>query len=148
MKQRLNAAGRHNPRIPDDTIALMRDLARLMPDRQIARLLNRIGVATGYGNAWTQERVRGFRNHYEIACYRDGEWAERGEISLEEAAKIIGVCNMTALRMLRRGDIKGRQVCPRAPWVIRTSDLVGFTDRKRPDRPLTPNPNQRVFDFQ
>ena len=45
VKQRLNAAGRHNPRIPDDTIALMRELARLMPDRQIARLLNRIGVA-------------------------------------------------------------------------------------------------------
>ena len=66
VKQRLNAAGRHNPRIPDDTIALMRELARLMPDRQIARLLNRIGVATGYGNAWTQERVRGFRNHHGI----------------------------------------------------------------------------------
>jgi hypothetical protein len=63
VKQRLNAAGRHNPRIPDDTIALMRELARLMPDRQIARLLNRIGIATGHGNAWTQERVRGFRNH-------------------------------------------------------------------------------------
>src|SRR5712664_1307885 len=28
--------GRHNPRIPDDTIALVRELARLMPDRQIA----------------------------------------------------------------------------------------------------------------
>lgn len=42
VKQRLNAVGRHNPRIPDDTIALMRDLARLMPDRQIALLLNRI----------------------------------------------------------------------------------------------------------
>jgi len=148
VKQRLNAAGRHNPRIPDDTIALMRELARLMPDRQIARLLNRIRVATGHGNAWTQERVRGFRNHHQIAGYRDGEWAERGEITLEAAAKIIGVCNMTALRMLRRGDIKGRQVCPGAPWAIRTADLVGFTDRKRSNRPLTPNPDQRAFDFQ
>lgn len=148
VKQRLNAAGRHNPRIPDHTIALMRELARLMPDRQIARLLNRIGVATGYGNAWTQERVRGFRNHHGIVGYRDGEWAERGEITLEAAAKIIGVCNMTALRMLRRGDINGRQVCPGAPWVIRTADLVGFVDRKRSNRPLTPNPDQRAFDFQ
>jgi DNA invertase Pin-like site-specific DNA recombinase len=148
VKQRLNAAGRHNPRIPDDTIALMRELARLMPDRQIARLLNRIRVATGHGNAWTQERVRGFRNHHQIAGYRDGEWAERGEITLEAAAKNIGVCNMTALRMLRRGDIKGRQVCPGAPWAIRTADLVGFTDRKRSNRPLTPNPDQRAFDFQ
>jgi hypothetical protein len=148
VKQRLNAAGRHNPRIPDDTIALMRELARLMPDPQIARLLNRIGVATGYGNPWTQERVRGFRNHHQIASYRDGEWAERGEIPLEAAAKIIGVCNMTALRMLRRGDIKGRQVCRGAPWVIRTADLVGFTDRKRSKPPLTPNPDQRALDFQ
>jgi hypothetical protein len=148
VKQRLNAAGRHNPRVPDDTIALMRELARLMPDRQIARLLNRMAIATGHGNAWTVERVRSFRKHYDIAAHRDGEWAERGEITLEAAAEIVGVCNMTALRMLRRGDIKGRQVCPGAPWVIKTVDLIGFTGRKRSNAPLTPNPDQQAFDFQ
>ena len=57
---------------------------------------------------------------------RDGEWAERGEITLEAAAKIVGVCNMTALRMLRRGDIKGGQVCPGAPWVIKAADLTNY----------------------
>ena len=148
VKQRLNAAGRHNPRIPDDMIALMCELARLMPDRQIARLLNRIRVETGHGNAWTQERVRGFRKHHEIVGYRDGEWAERGEITLEAAAKIVGACNMTALRMLRRGDIKGRQVCPGAPWAIKAADLTGFTGRTGSKTPLTQNPDQRVFDFQ
>jgi DNA invertase Pin-like site-specific DNA recombinase len=148
VKQRLNAAGRHNPRIPDGTIALMSELARLMPDRQIARLLNRIGVETGHGNAWTLERVRGFRNHHEIEGYREGEWAERGEITLEAAAKIVGVCNMTALRMLRRGEIKGRQVCPGAPWAIKAADLAGFTCRVRPKPPLTPNPDQQTFAFQ
>ena len=66
VKQRLNAGGRHHwP--PDDTISLVRELARLMPDRQIARLLNRCGKSTGHGNGWTQERVRGFRNHHDIA---------------------------------------------------------------------------------
>ena len=148
VKQRLNAAGRHNPRIPDDTIALMRELARLMPDRQIARLLNRIKVATGYGNAWTQERVRGFRHHHDIAGFRTGEWAERGEISLEMAATIVGVCKMTALRMLRRGTIPGRQVCPGAPWVIKAADLTGFAQRRRTTVPLTSNPNQQDFAFQ
>jgi hypothetical protein len=148
VKQRLNAAGRHNPRIPDDTIALVRELARLMPDRQIARLLNRTGVETGHGNAWTQERVRGFRNHHDIAVFRDGEWAERGEITLEAAAKLIGVCNMTALRMLRRGEIKGRQACAGAPWVIKAEDLAGFASRKRQKPPLTQNATQQVFDFQ
>ncbi len=117
-----------------------------MPDCQIARLLNRIGIAVTYG-AWTRQRVCNFRHHHEIARHRDGEWAERGEITLEEAAKIIGVCNMTALRMLRRGDIKGRQVCPGAPWVIKTADLTDFNGRKRLNPPLTPNPDQQVLDF-
>ena len=146
--QRLNAAGRHNPRIPDDTIALVRELARLMPDRQIARLLNRTGVETGHGNAWTQERVCGFRNHHDIAVFRDGEWVERGEITLESAAKLIGVCNMTALRMLRRGDIKGRQACAGAPWVIKAEDLAGLARGTRRKPPLTQNATQQVFDFQ
>ena len=148
VTQRLNAVGRPNPHIPDDTKALMLELARLMPDRQIARLLNRTGVVTGHGNAWTQERVRSFRHHHDIAGFRDGEWAERGEISLEYAANIVGVCTMTALRMLRRGDIKGRQACPGAPWVIKASDLDGFHKGKRSAVPLTPNANQPDFDFQ
>ncbi|EIZ79415.1 resolvase-like protein [Novosphingobium sp. Rr 2-17] len=148
VKQRLNAAGRHNPRIPDDAIALMHELARLMPDRQIALLLNRIKVATGNGNAWSQGRVRGFRNHHEIACFREEEWSERGEITLNEAAEIVGVCNMTALRMLRCGTITGRQVCPGAPWVIKTADLAGLSRRKLLAAPLTSNPDQQVFGFQ
>jgi hypothetical protein len=79
-----------------------------------------------------------------IEGYRDGEWAERGEITLWAAAKRIGVCNMTALRMLRRGDIKGRQVCPGAPWVIKAADLTGFAPGKRTKAPLTPNGPQHT----
>ena len=148
LKQRLNAAGRHNPRMPDETKALIGELARLMPDQQIARLLNRVGVETGHGNAWTLERVRGFRSHHVIDAFRTGEWAERCEISLEETAKVVGVCSMTALRMLRRGDIKGRQACPGAPWVIKVADLAGFTGKKGAGPPLTPNAKQQTFEFQ
>ena len=61
LKLRLNAAGRHHSRVPEDAIALVRELARLMPDAQIARLLNRSGKPTGHGNGWTEQRVRGFR---------------------------------------------------------------------------------------
>ena len=148
LKLRLNAAGRHHSRVPEDTIALVRELARLMPDAQIARLLNRCGKPTGHGNGWTEQRVRGFRSHHEIAGYRDGEWAERGEITLETAAKIIGVHKMTALRMIKRGDIKGRQPCPEAPWVINADDVAAFAAKTPPKRPVTPNPAQSTFDFQ
>ena len=138
VKLRLNAAGRHHWPPPDDTIALVRQLARLMPDRQIARLLNRSGKLTGYGNGWTEQRVRGFRNHHDIAVYRDGEWADRGEITLDAAAQIIGVAKMTALRMIRRGDLKGRQACKGAPWVIKAEDVAAFGSRSPSTGPVIP----------
>jgi len=148
VKLRLNAAGRHHWPPPEDTIALVRELARLMPDRQIARLLNRSGKPTGYGNGWTEQRVRGFRKHHDIAVYRDGEWAERGEITLDAAAQFIGVAKMTALRMIRRGDVKGQQACKGAPWVIKAEDVAAFAARKRSTGPVTSNPTQQTFDFQ
>ncbi|MGC1951671.1 MAG: recombinase family protein [Gammaproteobacteria bacterium] len=148
VKLRLNAAGRPHWPLREDTIALVRELARLMPDRQIARLLNRSGKPTGYGNGWTEQRVRGFRKHHDIAVYRDGEWAERGEITLDAAAQIIGVTKMTALRMIRRGDVKGRQACKGAPWVIKAEDVAAFGARKRSTGPVTSNPTQQTFEFQ
>ena len=145
---RLNAAGRHHWPAAEDTVALVRELARLMPDRQIARLLNRSGKSTGYGNGWTEQRVRGFRNHHDIAVYRDGEWAERGEMTLDVAAQTIGVAKMTALRMIRRGDLKGRQACKGAPWVIKADDMAAFETRSTSTDPVTPNPAQQIIEFQ
>ena len=98
-------------------LSLVRELARLMPDKQIARLLNRAGKPTGRGNGWTQTRVTSFRNHYDIRVHRAGEWAERGELTLEAAAQIMEVNAMAALRMIKRGIIPGRQLCEGAPWV-------------------------------
>ena len=148
LKLRLNTAGRHHWPIPEDTISLVRELARLMPDRQIARLLNRVGKPTGQGNAWTEARVRSFRNYSDIAVYRKGEWAERGEITLEAAAEIIGVAKMTVLRMIRRGDIKGGQPCKGAPWVIKADDVAAFDASKRSHGSITLNPAQQIFEFQ
>jgi hypothetical protein len=83
LRVKLNASGRSYNPVTDDLITLVRELARLMPDRQIARLLNRLGTQMASGKAWTEQSVHGFRKHRDIAPYRDGEWAERGEITLE-----------------------------------------------------------------
>ena len=148
VKLRLNALGRHHWPIPEDTMSLVRELARLMPDRQIARLLNRVGKPTGQGNGWTEARVRSFRNYSHIAVYRKGEWAERGEITLETAAEIIGVAKMTVLRMIRRGNIKGRQLCKGAPWVIKADDMGAFAADRQSKGSVTPNSVQEIFAFQ
>ena len=148
LKLKANAVGKNRWTIPEDTLSLIRELARQMPDPQIARLLNRAGKPTGRGNGWTEERVRSFRGHHDIAVFREGEWAERGEITLEAAAQIIGVTAMTALRMLKRGDIRGQQLCKGAPWVIKAEDLAAFGTCKQSKRSLTPNPAQRTLNFQ
>jgi DNA invertase Pin-like site-specific DNA recombinase len=148
LKLKMNTAGKHRFTIPEETLSLIRSLARQMPDREIAHLLNRAGKPTGRGNGWTETRVRSFRDHHKIAVYREGEWSERGEITLEAAAQIIGVTTMTVLRMLRRGDIKGQQLCKGAPWAIKAEDVAAFGASKQSKRPLTANPAQRTLDFQ
>jgi DNA invertase Pin-like site-specific DNA recombinase len=148
LKLKKNGAGKHRWTIPEDTLSLVRELARLMPDRQIARLLNRAGKPTGRGNGWTQARVCSFRSHHGIAVHRESEWAERGEITLEAAAQIMDVSVMTALRMVRHGIIKGRQVCRGAPWVIKAEDVAAYRAQNASRRPLTANPAQQNLDFQ
>jgi hypothetical protein len=148
LKVKKNTAGKHRLMIPVDTLTLIRELARLMPDRQIARLLNRAGKPTGRGNGWTQARVCSFRSHYGIAVHRESEWAERGEITLEAAAQIVDVSVMTAHRMARLGIIKGRQVCAGAPWAFKAEDVATYRAENAPRRPLTSDPAQQGFDFQ
>ncbi len=148
LQVKMNTVGKHRWTVPEDTLALVRELARLMPDRQIARLLNRSGKPTGRGNGWTQARVCSFRSHHGIAVHRPSEWAERGEITLEAAAQIMDVSVMTALRMARRGIIKGRQVCYGAPWAFKATDIAAYRVQNAPQRPLTADPAQQRFDFQ
>ncbi len=148
LKLKMNRAGKHRWTVPEDTLSLIQELARLMPDQQIARLLNRAGKPTGRGNGWTKTRVCSFRNHYGIAVHREGEWAERGEITLEAAAQIMDVSVMTALRMIRRGIIEGRQLCRGAPWAIRVEDMAAYRGQNGSQHSLTPDLTQQSFQFQ
>ena len=148
LKLRMNGVGKHRWTIAEGTLSLVRELARLMPDRQIARLLNRAGKPTGRGNGWTQARVCSFRSHHGIAVHRADEWAERSEITLEAAAQIMDVSVMTALRMARHGIIEGRQVCRGAPWAIKAEAVATYCAQNASRRPLTASPAQQGFYFQ
>jgi hypothetical protein len=116
---RKNRRGQTRWTVEPETIDLIRACARLMPDKAIAGMLNRTGKRTGRLNGWTQSRVRGFRNAHGIAVYVDGEWAERGEVTLTEAARMLDLSPMTVLRWIRAGIIPAEQYCKGAPWVIK-----------------------------
>jgi excisionase family DNA binding protein len=135
-----------------DVVDLVRSLARQLPDKSIAAVLNRSGKSTGRGNSWTSNRVCSLRQHQGIATYREGERAERGEVTIKEAAAALSVSSSTIWRMLREGTLPAEQRCKGAPWIIRSQDLDRDDVRReakgrRSRPPLSSDPRQEKLDL-
>jgi excisionase family DNA binding protein len=121
--------GQHRWTTDKATTELVRELARLMSDKDIAGQLNRMGIRSAKGHSWTRLRVGNFRNLHAIAKYQPGERQARGDLSIEDAAACLGVSYMTVLRMIQRQDLPANQVCPGAPWIIRKEALHAVSRR-------------------
>lgn len=153
LKVKKNRTGQHRWSAEAETVDLVRVLARQMPDKAIASVLNRAGKKTGRGNGWTQSRVCSLRSHNEIATYREGERRERGEVTLDEAANALAVSPSTIRRLIKDGDLAANQLCKGAPWVIQAKDLERrdvrlAADTRRLRRPPSANPLQNELDLQ
>jgi excisionase family DNA binding protein len=145
-------AGQNRWATDADLVDLVRSLARQLPDKSIAAVLNRSGKPTGRGNSWTSNRVCSLRQHQGIASYREGERAERGEVTIKEAAVALSVSLSTIWRMLREGALPAEQLCKGAPWIIRLQDLDRTDVRReakgrRSQRPLSRDPQQENLDL-
>ena len=66
LRVRKNRTGEHRMAADAETGHLIRELARIMPDRLIASFLNRAKKTTGQGNGWTVARLRAFRSNHGI----------------------------------------------------------------------------------
>ena len=142
-----NRTGQHRWSTDATVGDLVRGLARQLPDRAIARTLNRLGKRTGRGNAWTEARVRTYRSQHGVPAYRPGEMAERGELTLKEAAGRLGVSTMSVLRLISDGTLVAQQVCKGAPWAVPEQQIVALATAAG-NRPRTGRAGQEVLDFQ
>jgi excisionase family DNA binding protein len=133
LRVRKNRVGQHRWSTHADVVELVIVLARQMPDQAIASVLNRAGKKTGRGNGWTRSRVCWLRNHRGILPYRNGERAERGEVTLEEAAVRLKVSEATVRRLIKEKILPAHQYCKGAPWTIRASDLDDEVVRRTAD---------------
>lgn len=133
LSVRKNRAGRTRWATDADVIDLLRVLARQMGDTAIAALLNRAGKSTGHGNSWTRSRVCSVRSQQGIAVYREGERAERREVTLEETADALSISVSTARRLIANGILPARQLCKGAPWIIQCADLESEEVRRAAD---------------
>ena len=116
--------GEHRWSTDVETVALVCELARVMNDASIAALMNRLGKRTAKGNGWTMIRVRSLRASHGIAAYRTGERAERGELTLSEAADRLQVDPFRVRRLIQSGRLPARQACKGAPWIITENDIT------------------------
>jgi excisionase family DNA binding protein len=147
MTVKKNKVGQTRWMVEADVVDLVRVLARQLPDMAIAAILNRSGKLTGHGATWTRTHVRGLRNTNGIPVYREGERAERGDVTLDEAADILKVSRATVHRMVRAGVLPAQQLCTGAPWIIRLADLrddavCRDAAARRSRRPVSQNPLQ------
>lgn len=155
IRVRRNRTGVHCFTTDTDTVELVKSLAEVMSDRDIARQLNRLGRKTGHGNSWNQSRVSSLRNSHEIPVYDPRTKREKGLVNMQEAARHLGVSAMSVVRLIRRGILSARQVMPYAPRLILIDDLgkpavrTAVDDlQRRVKRPLPEDERQKVFDLQ
>ena len=132
LEVKKNRTGQHRWSAAADVVDLVRSLARQMPDKYIAAVLNRAGKSICRGNSWTRGRVNSLRNQQTIEPYREGERSERGEVTLDEAAAVLQVSASTVRRLIEDGTIPAdrpmptetaisRSLAPSACFSLRTS---------------------------
>jgi len=110
-------------RTAEDTIDLVRRLAAHYSDAMIAGILNRQGRTTATGLSFTANRVSSLRTHWNIPCFEPQPQTSDGEcMTVEHAARALGIAPSTLHRWLNDGFIAGEQLTPAAPWRIRLTD--------------------------
>ena len=110
----------------EETVALVRRLARHHSDSAIAGILTLQGRKTARGYRFDTNRVKSLRQRQKILG-RPRKAAADGmddALSVRQAADVLGVAPTTLLRHLHDGLIEAEQITPGAPWRIRlTPDL-------------------------
>lgn len=117
-----NRTGEHRRCTAREVVNVVRDLARRLPDAQIARVLNRLGYRTGAGNTWTQQRVISLRHAHNVPVFTvEPEGA--AALTIEQAARDLGVSTTTVRRLITSGRLPAQQPVPYAPWAIAPEQL-------------------------
>jgi len=117
-----NRKGHHGRRTDTDVVELVRELARVCDDGDIARILNRLGLRTGTGNGWTCARVCSLRSYREIPVF--DVLAERNWLNLAETARECGVSPPAVRKLIEERLLSARQIVQHAPWIIERADLA------------------------
>lgn len=124
LSVRKQRKGQHRFVTSRDVVELVRELVHVLPDSQIAAVLNRLGFQTGRGNTWTASRVVTLRHYHQIPVHDAARAASEGWLTLESAATQLKVSPTVVRRLITRGMLPAKQIVATAPWVIQAQDLA------------------------
>ena len=122
LRVKKNKTGGHSFCTDKDIIELARELAPQLPDREIARVLNRLGKKTGRGLSWTKSRICSLRNYHGIPVFDPDKVRDR-YCDMKEAATLLGISPMSARRLIQSKILPAQQSVATAPWRIERKDL-------------------------
>ncbi len=140
-----NGRGQHNRAADADVVELVCELSKVVEDKAIAAILNRLGYKTGQGKSWHAHRVANLRHYHRLPKYeKRTDW-----VTLAQAAKRLQVSNTVVSRLIKQGTLPAKQVVRYAPWIIEIADLdlqavQNAVQAVRKGRKLSPtDPNQQ-----
>jgi len=131
---------------------LIRKLARVCDDKQIARILNRHGYPADKDQTWSQSHVLQFREQHKIAQFSEQQYMKRNLVTLKQAAQMLQVSMATILLMIESKLIRANQVIKYAPWEIEKHDLEKsavkhYLNQMKKGTQLVYNKNQLPLDI-
>jgi hypothetical protein len=123
IRLKRNQRGENGLKTNRDVIELVKELATITDDSDIARILNRCGLKTGRGLNWNQFRVKEIRKAYELPAFSKTKAETTDFVHLRQAAEQLEVSPDAVRRLIKLGIIKAKQIVRHAPWLIARSEL-------------------------
>jgi DNA invertase Pin-like site-specific DNA recombinase len=120
LRVKKKTTGQHTRTNSTDAVEVVRRMAGAYSDEQIAATMNRMGLRTGVGNAWSEQRVYSLRRSNQLPGPRS---KTSDTLTLEQAAERLGVSATCVRHMIERELIPATQVVECAPWQIEVGAL-------------------------
>lgn len=131
-------------------LKLIEELSKVTSDQAIAATLNRLGMQTGGGKTWRLHSVYNARYIHRLTNHRQ----ENAWVTIEQAAKELGVSHTVIRRLIREGTLPARQVVESTPWIIDRDSLslepvqIAVAAVRSGRQLRKPNPKQAEIPFK
>ena len=129
---------------PADVVEAVRALSLIGDDERTAQWLGKAGLLTTKGNTWSRSLVASLRHSRGIPAFSAERCEAEGWLTLNHAAALVGVAEVTLQRAVKRGVVTAQRPLPRGPWILRRDELLRPEVRERILKKPRPGTDDRV----